>query len=265
MDNTYKIPAIKHSWGLYQARIKTPQRLQENSQQNRYLAWVKNSDAPGTKILVAGISLVAIVQAIIFFIPPIESSIITAGIVKPAVWQGEVWRLLTGTLLHGNLIHFMFNIFALLVLSKLIEIIAHRVYVPLVFLVSALSGSLFSLFLLPDLPSVGASGGIMGLLGFLFILGRKHHHLFPVAYQQMLAKATIYTFLAGLLAHQVIDNPAHLGGFLAGTILGWVLIPHRKFTIPLKQVPSEIKTLGFISAVIIAIAFLFTIYKMLLM
>ncbi|MEL7409332.1 MAG: rhomboid family intramembrane serine protease [Cyanobacteria bacterium J06558_2] len=242
------IPTIEHAWGLYQSRIKTPQRLQENSQQNRYTAWIKNSDAPWTQKLVAAVSLVAIVQAIIFFIPQINSSIATAGIVKPAVWQGEVWRLLTGTLLHGNLLHFLFNISALLVLSKLIEVTTHRIYVPLIFLISALSGSLFSLFLIPDLSSVGASGGIMGLLGFLFILSRKHKHLFPVTHQQMLAKATVYTFLAGLLAHEVIDNPAHLGGFLAGTFLGWQLIPHQRFTIPIKQVPLVLEVMGKITA-----------------
>lgn len=258
------IPAMEHGWELYQSRIKTPQRLQENSQQNRYAAWVKNSDAPWTKRLVACVSLVAIVQAIIFFIPQINSSIETAGIVKPAIWQGEVWRLLTGTLLHGNLLHFMFNIFALLVLSKLTEITTHRVYVPFVFLISALFGSLFSLFLIPDTSSVGASGGIMGLLGFLFILGKKHKHLFPIHYQQMLAKATIYTFLVGLLAHEVIDNPAHLGGFLAGAFLGWQLIPHQKFVIPMKEVPRVLEVVGEVSAVIIVFATLLTIFKILM-
>ncbi|MEM8781133.1 MAG: rhomboid family intramembrane serine protease, partial [Cyanobacteria bacterium P01_G01_bin.49] len=255
------IPALEHGWGFYQCRLKTPQRLAQRSQENRYAAWVKNSDAPWTRLLVGCIALVAIVQVIILFIPEMSSSIETAGIVKLAIWQGEVWRLLTGTLLHGSLLHFMFNIGALLVLGKLIEVITHRAYVPLVFLISALSGSVFSLLFIPDTTSVGASGGIMGLLGFLFILGRKHQHLFPAAYQQMLAKATIYTFLAGLLAYQVIDNPAHLGGFLAGILLGWKFIPHRKFKIGM-LVSRPIKIMSMISAGIIAIATLFTIYKM---
>ncbi|EAZ91638.1 hypothetical protein CY0110_25943 [Crocosphaera chwakensis CCY0110] len=155
----------------------------------------------------------------------------------------------------------MFNIGALFVLGKLIEVITHRAYVPLVFLISALSGSVFSLLFIPDVPSVGASGGIMGLLGFLFILGRKHKHLFPAAHQQMLIKGTIYTFLAGLLAYQVIDNPAHLGGFLAGVLLGWKLIPHRQFRIGM-VVSRPLKIIGMISAGIIAIASFFTIYKM---
>lgn len=257
------IPAIEHGWGLYQSRIKTPQHLKQNSQQNRYAAWVKKSPAPWTRMLVTCVSLVAIVQVIVFFIPQITSSIKTAGIIKPAIWEGEIWRLLTGTLLHGNIIHFMFNIFALLVLSKLIEVVIHRLYIPLVFLIAALSGSLFSLLLIPDIPSVGASGGIMGLLGFLLILNSKHKHLFPVTQQQMLAKATIYTFLAGLLAYEVIDNPAHLGGLLAGIFLGWQLIPHHEYTIPMKQVPRLVKIMGTISAAIIAIATLFAIYKML--
>jgi membrane associated rhomboid family serine protease len=255
------IPAIEHSWGLYQSGIKTPQRLAQMSEQNRYATWVKNSDAPWTKLLVGCISLVAIVQAIIFFIPSFDSSIETAGIVKPLIWQGEIWRLLTGTLLHGNIIHFMFNIFALLVFSKLIEVTTHRFYIPLVFLIAALWGSIFSLLFIPDVPSVGASGGIMGLLGFLLILGTKHRHLFPVTHQQMLAKATIYTFLAGFLAREAIDNPAHLGGFLAGVFLGWQLIPDKEFTIPMKQVSLPVKIMAMTSTGIIAIATIFTIYS----
>ncbi|MGL5938767.1 MAG: rhomboid family intramembrane serine protease [Waterburya sp.] len=258
------IPAIEDSWKLYQSRIKTPQRLAENSQENRYTAWIKNSDAPWTRLLTGCISIVAIVQAIVFFLPKINSSIETAGIIKSAVWQGEPWRILTGTLLHGNPIHFMFNITALFILSKLIEVITHRAYVPLVFLITALCGSVFSLLLIPNTSSVGVSGGIMGLLGFLFILGRKHKHFFPANHQQMLIKATIYTFLAGLLAHQVIDNPAHLGGFLGGIFLGEKLVSHQNFTIPMKQVSRSIEIMGIISGGIILIATLFTIYKMII-
>ncbi|EAZ91641.1 hypothetical protein [Crocosphaera chwakensis] len=56
------IPALEHSWELYQCRLKTPQRLAQRSQENRYTAWMKNSHAPWTKFLTGCITLVAIVQ-----------------------------------------------------------------------------------------------------------------------------------------------------------------------------------------------------------
>ena len=256
------IPAIEHGWGLYQCRIKTQEVLIQRSQQNRYSAWVKNSSAPWSKLLTGCISLVAAVQVIVFFIPNINSSIETAGVVKPLIWKGEIWRLLTGTLLHGNLIHFMFNIFAIYVLSKLVEITTHRIYVPIVFIFTALCGSIASLLLIPDVTSVGASGGIMGLLGFLFVTARNNQHLFPQSHQKMLLKGAIYTLFAGLLAYRVIDNPAHIGGFLGGILLAWLLIRNRQLTIPIKQVSRPLEIIGIISANAIAMTALLAIFQM---
>ncbi|MFM7816324.1 MAG: hypothetical protein ACKPGI_05065 [Verrucomicrobiota bacterium] len=39
----------------------------------------------------------------------LDSSIARAGLVKPQVWRGEVWRLLTGPMLHGNVWHIWMN------------------------------------------------------------------------------------------------------------------------------------------------------------
>ena len=103
----------------------------------------------------------------------------------------------------------------------------------------------------------------MGLLGFLFIIARRHKKLFPAVHQNMLLKGTIYTFVLGLLAYQVIDNSAHLGGFLAGVALGWFFVPRKEYTIPMKQVPSIVKTMANGSIIVLTIAIVFTIYKLL--
>jgi membrane associated rhomboid family serine protease len=259
------IPTLENGWELYQSQqTKTTQEIANRIQQSRYLAWLQNSQSFWTIGLASCISLVAVAQLIIFFIPELISSIESAGIIKSAVRQGEIWRLLTGTLLHGNILHFVFNIYALFALSKLIEVTMNKYYIPLVFVITALSGSLFSLIFIPDTPSVGASGGIMGLLGFLMVFSLKAPKILPSTNKIMLFKAAIYTFLAGLLAKDVIDNPAHFGGFLAGVLLGLILLPNKQLTIPLEISPIQEK-IGLAFAVFTIVITVFTVLKLLML
>jgi membrane associated rhomboid family serine protease len=175
---------------------------------------------------------IPLVLGLWFFLDPAHSTIATAGIVKPAICAGEWWRLLTGTLLHVNVMHFVFNIAALFVLGKMLEVTFHRAYVPIVFVLAALSGSLWSLALLPNTTSVGASGGIMGLLGFILLLAWRHRQSFPRTIGRGLLMSVVYIIVAGLLAYQAIDNPAHVGGLITGVLLGILLTLSHHMCIP---------------------------------
>src|SRR5579862_1135532 len=96
-------------------------------------------------------------------------SIALAGLVKPAVKSGhQWWRLLTATYLHGSLWHFWGNMAALRGLGGTIESYDRRLRMPLVYLISALGGSVVTTIVLSK-TSVGASGGIMGLCGYLLV------------------------------------------------------------------------------------------------
>jgi membrane associated rhomboid family serine protease len=229
------IPLLEHSWNLYHVRFYTPQTMVQRVPEARYTAWLGRGHAPWTWALVICIACVGLVQFLLglwFFLDPTHSSIAAAGIVKPAIRAGELWRLLTGTLLHASIMHFVFNIAALFVLGKMLEVTFHRAYVPIIFVLTALSGSLWSLVLLPNTTSVGASGGIMGLLGFVLVLGWRHRQSFPHAIRRSLLISVAYIIVAGLLASQAIDNPAHVGGLIAGVILGMVFTRHHHVRIP---------------------------------
>lgn len=78
-----------------------------------------------------------------------EESIYAAGLVKPAVWDGEVWRLVTAGMLHAGPIHFWVNFGSLTWLGRMVEAFTHRAYLPIVFFLTVLSSSLFSLFFTP--------------------------------------------------------------------------------------------------------------------
>ncbi|HEX4945568.1 MAG TPA: rhomboid family intramembrane serine protease, partial [Blastocatellia bacterium] len=175
-----------------------------------------------TKEIMACLLTVGILQ---LFAP--NGGIYTAGLVKPAVWQGEVWRLVTAGMLHGGLFHFWMNSASLLWLGRMTEAFTHRAYLPMVFILSILSGCLFSLWLSPGTISVGASGGLMGLVGFLVTVGWRHKSAVPANFFQNLLVNLGMIAVVGFIGRDFIDNAGHLGGLVAGLLLGFGLIPSK--------------------------------------
>mmetsp|Transcript_21802 Transcript_21802/g.43798 ORF Transcript_21802/g.43798 Transcript_21802/m.43798 type:complete len:670 (+) Transcript_21802:268-2277(+) len=81
------------------------------------------------------------------------------------VQESEIWRLVSTMVLHAGLIHYLLNMFALWYVGKAIEQI-HGFFPSLViFVVSAVGGTILSAIFLPEYITVGASGGIFGLIG----------------------------------------------------------------------------------------------------
>lgn len=146
---------------------------------------------------------------------------------KPAVANGEYWRLWSVTLLHGDFIHLFFNMYALWLAGPIVE----RWYGPVRFvafyLACAASGSAASFVFGGDVPAVGASGAIFGLFGVLLAAGRLHH---PVDRQSralvgQLGMLILINLLFGFASGGSIDNAAHIGGLVAGLWLGALVLP----------------------------------------
>ncbi len=163
---------------------------------------------------------------------------------KPAVADGEVWRLWTVTLLHGSLLHLGFNMYALYLAGPIVERWYGSFRFLLVYVACAAAGSVGSFVFGGDIPSVGASGAIFGLFGMLLAAGRLHH---PVDRQsralvRQLGMLIVINIAFGL-AVRGIDNAAHLGGLAAGLWLGAVLPPTRVETLAsLWQRPDASRT-----------------------
>jgi len=132
--------------------------------------------------------------------------------------DGEVWRLVTAGFLHGGIIHLGFNCYALSILGPLVEnSFGWRKYL-FVYTLTDIAAFAVSTFFSPATPSVGASGPIFGLLGFAIVFGRYRSGKMGRAISDQLARwlvpAAVMLFMPG------IDNAAHVGGFLAGAVLG---------------------------------------------
>ncbi len=187
-----------------------------------------------------------------------EKSILLAGFVKQAFYDGQYWRILTGATLHGGLIHLAFNCYALYVLGKLIEVLSNRAHLAIVFLLSVIGGSALSLIFLPEGISVGASGGIVGFLGYLAVYGYRRRQLLTNAFLKSMLFNIGFIALYGVALHSYIDNFGHLGGLLTGAIYGFFQISGDVYKDP-REVGKTTEFLGLTALGIFIAASLFSI------
>lgn len=200
------------------ARTAGPEAFAAAREEFRHDVWLESHRPVLSEAIIAVLVVVFLVQA-----GSVSESVELAGLVKAAVRNGEAWRLLTGALLHGGLLHLGMNGIALWSLGPLVEAHSPRAFLPLLFLISALSGSVASLLLLPEATSVGASGGILGMAGYLLVLGYRSRGVLPRRYVQRLGGGILATGLLGLVGHAWVDNAMHVGGLLAGVLLALLL------------------------------------------
>jgi membrane associated rhomboid family serine protease len=133
------------------------------------------------------------------------------------VAAGEYYRLLTAAFLHGGVLHIMFNMWVLYALGPQLEQLLGRARFLVLYLLSALGGSVVSfVFGAPNVPSVGASGAIFGLMGATLVVGRR-----------LRADVTNVAVLIGInvaigFVVPNIDWRAHFGGLITGAIVAAV-------------------------------------------
>jgi membrane associated rhomboid family serine protease len=154
------------------------------------------------------------------------SSLFFDGALMPMlVAAGEWWRLVTSGFLHfGNYggfgpVHLLFNMFALWVLGRDLEVALGRVWFLVVYLLSLLGGSTaIMLFGAPDDLVAGASGAVYGLFGGIAVIVFKSK-LNPTP---VLTLIGINIFLS--VALPGISLLGHLGGLLAGALATAALV-----------------------------------------
>ena len=147
----------------------------------------------------------------------------------PATQDGQWWRLASAMFVHFGVLHLGLNLLALWDAGRLLEQLAGGWRVLLLFLLSGVLGNLLSLVVQGNqVVSGGASGAIFGLYGALLVMlwqvrHRVERREFGWVFGSILAFASL-TLALGWLAPS-IDNAAHLGGLVAGALLGCSLAP----------------------------------------
>lgn len=155
----------------------------------------------------------------------------------PLTLSGDWWRLLTSMFVHGSIIHIALNMWCLWSLGELAESLYGRWTFAAVYLISGLAGSVVSVAHNPNVLSVGASGAVFGIAGALiaslklgnFSLPREH----VKATLSSVVTFAVYNLIFGAASSR-IDNAAHIGGLIAGLILGALIAlaaPERDHTV----------------------------------
>ena len=133
---------------------------------------------------------------------------------------GEWWRLLTPILVHGGLLHIFFNMYILFMYGPNVEQAFGTVRFVLLFLLSGFVASAFSYAFPPDSPSVGASGAIFGIVGVLVVyLYKRRRTQFMAHYLRGMTFFIVANLVLGFIM-PFVDNFAHIGGLVAGLLLG---------------------------------------------
>ncbi|GGX12429.1 rhomboid family intramembrane serine protease [Streptomyces malachitofuscus] len=176
-----------------------------------------------TKILL-GINLAVFLAVQIR--PSLLDPLVLVGVWPPepflpteGVAEGEWYRLVTSMFTHEAIWHFGFNMLGLWWLGGPLEEALGRARYLALYLISGLAGSALTYLLASGTTaSLGASGAIFGLFGAIAVLMRRlNQDMRPII--ALLVINVIITFGWGNIAWQ-----AHLGGFVAGVVIGYAMV-----------------------------------------
>lgn len=186
---------------------------------------------------------------------------------------GESWRLFTSMFIHGGIMHLAMNMYMLILIGPRAERQFGRFGMLFIYLAGGLLASCASAWWLSDavktnflgqkipmlVVSMGASGSIMAICGALlvavafdsvFVFEAEATH--EPGFGKSLAQVVGINIVLGVLIPG-IDQAAHLGGLLAGAVLGGIVYAFRQWAGP------KLRLLGFVPAVLLTIACLWVI------
>ncbi|MGL4744445.1 MAG: rhomboid family intramembrane serine protease [Dermatophilaceae bacterium] len=145
----------------------------------------------------------------------------------PALGESEPWRFLTSAFAHGSLLHIGLNLYALWLMGTYLEPMLGRARFVVLYLLSAVGGSVLYLLMASYIPpaevalgvrgawttsAVGASGAVFGLFGAYVVLQRRLNRSASGMYVLIGINAAI-----GFIPSFNIAWQAHLGGLLTGS------------------------------------------------
>ncbi|XP_028797439.1 RHOMBOID-like protein 3 isoform X2 [Neltuma alba] len=152
------------------------------------------------------------------------------------------WRLFTCIWLHAGVIHLVANMLSLVFIGIRLEQQFGFLRIGVIYLISGFGGSVLSSLFIRNNISVGASGALFGLLGAMLseLLTNWTIYTNKAAALLTLLVIVVINLAIGILPH--VDNFAHIGGFLTGFLLGFILLARPQFGwLEQRNLPSNVR------------------------
>jgi rhomboid protease GluP len=152
--------------------------------------------------------------------------------------EGQIARLFFPMFLHANILHLAFNMWGIYQVGRVLEIMIGSKRLLFLYLASGVTGNLAS-FAFVDPLSVGASGALFGFLSCLWVL-QKYEEKLLEDMNEPIQKSTVgllilFNFAISFIIPN-IDWACHLGGCLAGIIIGMTMVMRHKRAVRVAQV-----------------------------
>lgn len=181
-----------------------------------------------------GITILIVLNVLVFIVmlflginitsPTAQELFEVGGSRRVAVLNGDYWRLLTSIFIHGGITHLVMNMVGIAIGGIFLENVLGKYKLILIFMVCGILASLCSIYWNEYSVNVGASGAIFGCYGI--ILAFNVFKIYPKYLQNSIWSllglfggiSLIFGFVGGA------DNAAHIGGLLAGFLIGSVLL-----------------------------------------
>lgn len=158
--------------------------------------------------------------------------------------------LLTSQFLHGGWMHLIGNMYFLWIIGDNLEdALGHRRFL-LAYLGCGTVAALAQTLIEPSstIPVIGASGAIAGLFGLYLLWFRKASLTFMIfVYQKKVAPWVFFLIWLGInvfgmaTGAQGVAYMAHIGGFVCGLVLGYLLLNWVRQNYPLLQLLNSDK------------------------
>lgn len=184
-------------------------------------------ETKATNIVAFIISLISVILIVVFNINDVVELVAMGANSSFLIKNGEFFRLVTYLFIHAGYMHLIMNIIALRYFGPAVETITGWQGFLLIFLLTGISGGALSAYNGTYL-AIGASGAVLGLLGAAIVF-----EFFKIRGVDNFSSQSNFSTLMFILAVNLlfgfmekgVDNSAHLGGFVAGVILGLIYMP----------------------------------------
>lgn len=167
-----------------------------------------------------------------------------AGDYQNVKWA-EFGTLFTAAMLHGGADHIIVNMIFLWIFAALAAELLGQRWMLFIFVFTGICGNILHVALNPTewIPCLGASGAVMGFEGLYLAMAVRWRlpdpHVWPIARPIAPGRLALigimglaFDFMGYTSGQMGVAYGAHLGGFIAGLVIGSFVVPMPRTALP---------------------------------